>query len=338
MSSLLKILLSFLAAASVPVEETHQDGIVYHEYKDYPLVVRYQNGSLRHLGIDIFGYSGETAQEQVLMDFIERYSLQLLLLNKDTERAFRMDLDGVEAPSVFYTPLHRDGFVGFQFELLEGKKYKVIWGNLADGDVRQMTFPADYQLLSGKNKIELENGFIGGLEGPILLSDQLTNELSALERIGKNLYRLQGECYLIPEITTSRYYEKVNGVFNAVQREDHPMESLANLLMNPSLAENQRVSLRVLKYGYDSEDTVCSLQRLLGRCQMDGCVPYIGMESYDEKTGEMRATLILHNEALGYDHVAKVSANRSIFNHADGILDMVISVFIPIHNLKSLFS
>lgn len=341
MSALLRILLSFLVAASVPVEETHPDGDVFVEYKGYPLVARYRNGILEHLGVDIFGYPGGTMQEQVLMDFIERYHLQLLLLSQDAERAFRMDLDGVEAPSLFYTPVHRDGFVALRLEQIQEKRYNAVWGNFESGDIRQMTFPADYQLLSGKNKIELEDGFLASLEGSFPVSEDMMDDLStlSLERVRKNLYRYPGACYLIPEITSSVYFEKVKGHYVLVREEECPLESMVNLFTGPSsLSGDPKVSIRVLKYGYASCEAECTLQQFLGRNRMAGCVPYVGMESYDEETGEMAATLILHNEALGYDHVAKVTANRSIFGKAGGSLEMVISVFVPIHNIKNLFS
>lgn len=70
---------------------------------------------------------------------------------------------------------------------------------------------------------------------------------------------------------------------------------------------------------------------------MAGCIPYVGMETYDEETGELTATLILHNEALSYDHVAKVSLNRDQFRQSRGKVSMTFSVFLPIHNIKNLF-
>ena len=46
---------------------------------------------------------------------------------------------------------------------------------------------------------------------------------------------------------------------------------------------------------------------------------------------------MMHNEMLSYDHVAKITANRSRFAEGGGTIAMTVSVFLPIHNIKNLF-
>lgn len=336
LSILFRTILAALAAAGVPVDSQSADSYAYATYKGYPVVARYEAGELEHIGIDIFGYSGTNAQEQVLMDFVERYNLQLLLLDHDSDRALQMNLDGVTAPSFFSTPLHRDGPVALSLSQTNGKKYLASWGH-PGGESRQMSFPSDYQFLTGKNKIELENGFLPSLRGSVTLPPEEDLTQLPLRRVGLDMFMCKDGTYLIPEISNTRYFQGSKDLLSPVSDEAHPIESLYDLLIVPQMAEGWTAQVRVLKYGYATEDAEVPLSQLLGRCLMAGCIPYVGMETYDDQTGELTATLILHNEALSYDHVAKVSLNRDQFRQSRGKVSMTFSVFLPIHNIKNLF-
>ena len=337
LSTLIRTILAALASAGITVEAQQQaDSLAYTSYKGYPVVMRYQEGTLEHIGVDIFGYGGTTVQEQVLMDFIERYNLQLLLLDKDADRALQMNLDGVTAPSFFSTPLHRDGPVSLSLSLTTGQKYLARWGH-PGADMRQMTFPPDYQFLTGKNKIELEDDFLPSLEGPVSLPPEDDPASLPLKRVGKDLFSCQDGTYLIPEISNTRYYQGSRRDPSPIADTEHPVESLYDLLILPEMAEGWSANIRVLKYGFSSQEATLPLGQFLGRCRMQGCVPYVGLEAYDENSGEITATLILHNEDLAYDHVAKVSLFRDEFGKSSGSIDVTLSVYVPIHNIKNLF-
>ena len=284
LGALFHTILAALAAAGISVSGQSADSLAFASYKGYPLVMRYQAGTLEHIGIDIFGYGGTTAQEQTLMDFIERYNLQLLLLGNDSDRALQMNLDGVTAPSFFSTPLHRDGPVALSISQTGGKKYLASWGH-PGGEYRQMTFPPDYQFLTGKNKIELEDGFLATLEGPVTLQPEEDPSQLPLRRIKRDLYMYQEGTYLIPEISHTRYYQGNKELLSAVSDEDLPIESLYDLLLIPAMAEGWTADVRVLKFGFTAQSAQVPLSQLLGRCQMAGCMPYVGGDALKADEG-----------------------------------------------------
>ena len=337
--ALLRNLLAALMAASLPMVGTPSEGEVLHTLKGYPVVVRYEAGEAVHAGVDIFGERPEDRTLCRLMDFVERYSLQMLLLDTDADRQMQMTLDGVSMPSFFETALHRDGPVRFELEHADQRKYTLRWGHEGEG-LREMTFVSDYQLISGQNKIELENGFISALtaepEGSGVPAP--APDPKALRRIGRNLYREYGGSYLIDAISHTTYFQKEKGEYVPVQSEDYPMESLFNLFELPVCSEGPwNLTLRVLKYGYQVETVEIPVHRFVNHCLAEGCTPYLGLESYDRDSGEIVATLLMHNEMLSYDHVAKITANRSCFAEGGGTPEMTVSVYLPIQNIKNLF-
>ena len=338
LSILLRTLLAALTSAGVPVEVQSADSLAYTAYKGYPIVMRYQNGSLEHIGVDIFGYGGNSAQEQVLLDFVERYNLQMLMLDKDADRQLQMDLDGVDAPAFFSTPLHRDGPILLNVSQTDGNRYTARWGQ-EGGIIRQMTFPSDYQFLTGKNKIELEDGFLASLQGPVRNPNPENPDELPLQRMGPARYQCPEGQYLIPEIHRTTYYAGEKGHLYPVISDAYPEESIFNVLILPGMAQGWTAHVRVLKYGYATETAEIPLEQLLGRCRMNGCIPYVGIESLDKKSGRLIATLMLHNEALAYDHVAKITLNRDQFSDETTApsLSMTISVYVPIHNIKNLY-
>jgi len=337
--ALLRNLVAALMACSLPMGENPSQGDVLYTLKGYPVIVRYEAGEAVHAGVDIFGERPEDRTLCRLMDFVERYSLQMLLLDTDADRQLQMRLDGVNMPSFFETALHRDGPVRLELEHADQRKYTLRWGHEGDG-FREMTFVSDYQLISGQNKIELENGFIPDLTAaPDSLSFPVVDPAAkALRRIGWNLYRNFEGSYLIDAISHTTYFQKEEGDYRPVQSEDYPMESLFNLFELPVCSEGPwNLSMRVLKYGYQVETVEMPVHRFVSHCLAEGCTPYLGLESYDRDSGEIVATLMLHNEMLSYDHVAKITANRSLFAEGGGTVEMTVSVFLPIHNIKNLF-
>lgn len=337
--ALLRNLVAALMACALPMGDNPSEGEVLYTLKGYPVVVRYEAGEAVHAGVDIFGERPEDRTLCRLMDFVERYSLQMLLLDTDADRQLQMRLDGVSMPSFFETALHRDGPVRFELEHADQRKYTLRWGHEGEG-FREMTFVSDYQLISGLNKIELENGFIPALiaEPEDLSILAVAPDPKALRRIGRNLYRDFGGSYLIDAISHTTYFQKEKGEYLPVLSEDHPMESLFNLFELPVCSEGPwNLSMRVLKYGYQVETVEIPVRRFVNYCLAEGCTPYLGLESYDPDSGEIIATLMMHNEMLSYDHVAKITANRSRFAEGGGTIAMTVSVFLPIHNIKNLF-
>lgn len=135
------------------------DSVIYTKYKNYPVVIETVGDTVVHIGINIFG--SELKKSNLLIyRFIEQYLLGAISLGKGNELQKRMYEEGViTIGNLTSIPILTSNVnkISLNLSYKQRDRYNVEWstGNKSFS----MSFPQNYQLLTGNDKIELENNF-----------------------------------------------------------------------------------------------------------------------------------------------------------------------------------
>lgn len=138
-----------------------------HEFDDglYTIVIRV-NGwqEIEHIGIKIFDRQNLAPLQPIAYDFMERYALELQLEKNENSRRKRIQKDDVTIEVGNLSNLFDIRMTDeFQLFSLGFKGYRMAWRR--DGVVfLALSFPMDYELMSGCNSIELENNYMRNIE------------------------------------------------------------------------------------------------------------------------------------------------------------------------------
>lgn len=340
-------------------------------YKGYPIAIEQHRGQVTHLGIRLFEPEFKRLAGRELCDFAERYLLERIAFADDPERCWMFDTDSVTVQGSCRAVLDNDReTLRFSIADTERRGYTLIWSR-ADTTLLSITLPAQWQLISGKNQIELEQDF----ERNLITFDA---EIPALpntprDRMEKTTTRNILVCnrgyYSIPQMVSALYFRigETSNLMKRMERSEnpgvriireviytdeyasgedprqprlllesgYPAESTINLLSVPALGREYTVELTQRMYGYSNKIFEMPLDRLIACCLAEGCRPYVGIESIDEQS--VKAVCILVNSRWGYNHILNVTLPIESFDRRSGKLQAKASVYAPTHNLETLY-
>ncbi len=83
------------------------------------------------------------------------------------------------------------------------------------------------------------------------------------------------------------------------------------------------------------EDEVCfsiPLEHWKNYARAEGCRAYFGLEQ--DADGQLVATVLLANEALGYNHLLHVSIGKETIARRKGTLRATLHAYVPVHNVS----
>ena len=159
-----------------------------------------------------------------------------------------------------------------------------------------------------------------------------------MQQIGNGpVYLLTGDIYLIPELTSNRYWVKdPDSGMQLLYGADLPLESMANLVTGTELETDIDLEILHVLYGFRTATFTLPLRQWVSYCMAQGCQPYFGVMSHEGDT--VNASLVLHNEALGYIHLMKLTFDTSAIASRKGVVKARLNSFVPMSNVKSLFN
>lgn len=224
-----------------------------------------------------------------------------------------------------------------EISLVDGKRYAVSFFR-DDQRTVIISYPASYQLILGTTLMEAENRLFEDVwRTPLPKAEehQVVEEL--LQQMGTSaVYLLAGSSYVLPELNSNRYYVKnEHGKFELLYSEDLPLETMANLTTGTDIDNQLMLDIRMVKYGYRTEDATVPLRQWVAFGIEQGCTPFFGVISSEE--GKVICEYVMQNEALGYAHVMKFEFNPSILVDRKGNMSARLNSYVPISNVKSLF-
>ena len=295
-----------------------QEGYNYVMSGQQRLVVTKKNHTICHIGLHLFSEDMRRVGDTPVMDFLERYFLQLNYPPKVTN-AHNMIRDDqfrfVTGTLQTVNDLKPTDAFSFSYDK---RLYTASWTR--EGlPLLVVSFPVEYELISGENKIEAENH----LQADILAT-AVTNEApkpapelsTPFDQFSAKLYRQRGAL-----------------VFS----ERHPAETVANMMISQQAKGAFRLNLTQVSYGFQKTTFNVPLCQWIAFCQNTGCQLYVGIEEVTEK-GDVSAVVLAVNEAENYNHVLTITVPFDLLRARQGQIEARIYPYVPVHNVENLFA
>lgn len=309
-------------ATVLEIDESHlpADGYQYLTSKGRQITVCTKDHQVSHIGLKLFDEEMRRLDKSPVLDFLERYFLQLSyppvamtkmrMVSDDQFRFLKGSLATVSEIR------HTDSFS----YSLEHNTYTARW-NRAGKNLLEVSFPAEYELISGENKREAEDNIKADILRTVITVDTV-NEASA-----------SGSYYILPEMTSRLYFR--NG--KLLESSLHQEQSVANMMLTTATDGNYMLALTQLSYGFKKTDFEVPLKQWITFCRNSGCQLYFGVD-HVEKDGTVSGLVLAVNEQENYNHVLTVEVPMAVLAQKSGRVEARLYPYIPTHNVKALFA
>ena len=307
------------------------------QLKGHPLVAACDtNGIVTHLGLKLFDLQvrdGMSTQQAIIVDFLERYFLDLLTQRDET----------IQEKLQFDKILFRHGTVNdlmevtdvmpFTISANEGY-YEVGWTQNGNPFVT-IAFQAQYELLLGMPSSEIQRHLKDYIRSAKhrLVSTKVNNSQPVLQPDG--IYVAKDDYYQLESMSNATYYYKVDGEFVHVFDDGQPEYSASNLLQGIIADDDYRLHIEQSIYGMTSMKYMISLRQWLDYLADQGLKVYVGME--EQREDGLLMLVVAQNKDLGYNHLLSIVIPDGFAKDRKAILKAQLSGFIPTHNLKNLY-
>ena len=305
-------------ATVLSIEEAAlSEGYNYQTRDHRQIVIAVRDQTVQHIGLHLFNEEMR-ADHAPVFDFLERYFLQLKYppMSKSAQKMMRDDQFQfiIGSANIIDALSPTDNF-GFSYD----KNLYVAKWTRSDQVLLSVSFPVEYELISGENKIEAENN---------LMADVKATKISNVKP------RLSGGTHYINERFSSRlYYQNKILLFD----EHHPAETVANLLQSIDMAGDYCIKMTQVSYGFRKTTFEIPLHQWITFCYQNGCQLYVGIEDI-ENNGDVKAVVIAVNESENYNHVLTISFPYEAICDKKGSLEARLYPYVPTHNVRSLFA
>ena len=284
------------------------------------LSVRVNRHEVEHIGIFLFSEDIRKADHSPVFDFLERYFLQLKyppvvksasMMTRDDQFQF---IHG--SLSMVEKLLPTDVFM-YNYDRY---RYTASWSRNGK-PLLSVSFPVEYQLMSGENKIEAEN---------LLMSDIQNTPVTSQ---GYDKSSSSNDTYINNDFSTRLYFSKGQ----LISSLSHPAETAANIMLSPFVEGSYRLQITQRKYGFQKTTFEVPLLQWLAFCKSHGCRLYFGVENITDD-GTVTAVVIAVNTAENYNHVLTATLTPDIIGQQGGLIRAQLYPFIPTHSVMNLFS
>ena len=318
-------------------------GLMYFE--GHSLSIKKRAGRVEHIGLSVFPELIRLSQPSPVYDFIERYALDIMLSGlSSVETSDRLRLDRVTfekgdlgvLPSFFADTALTLSIVNYA-----ERAYSVEWKKDEVIECR-MFFPSNYELLHGSKMLENEER----LKLDIICHDTIVDK-PIIPKFGilvekDSLYVLDNGCNSIEAMRNWRFYRRKDYAdvdsLELVCSSRYPLESLANLFTGNDIENDFEVEIRQLKYHFKKDNYKVKLSQLIGFCLDEGCLPYFGLLSYDEESGDIEAVVEMRNHDQAYEHMMRVRMNRQALDSRKGLINATLTGYIMTHDIEELYN
>lgn len=268
--------------------------------------------------------------------FVEQYfsELQSAGNKKTAERKMAADKFTIEHGNLASIALLNDS-LDTRITLDDKRRYTVSWLK-NNKPIMSVSFPAQYELILGKNKYEAEN-----MMKKMLLSFRPTatpriQPKGDLNSTGdENIYTESNGYYQVKSLRADHYYIKDKQGYRLLSDKRFPYETVANLTTTGQLPNLLQLNIIHKKYGNRQDTIDIPLNHWVLFCKEEGCTPYFGTEKEDGKS--ITATLIMNNRSLGYIHLLHFIFPLELLDKMEGTVTATLRTYIPTHNLENLF-
>lgn len=299
--------------------EALPDGYSHPIANGVRLTVHQTEQTIDHIGLYLFSEELRSMGKSPIFDFLERYFLQLKyppqsksmsnMIRDDQFKFLNGSLKSVDGL------LLTDGF-SFNYDKYS---YVATW-NRKDSTLLSVSFPVEYELISGENKIEAEEN----------LPSDIKNTKVEIPT-GKPIARK--DHYLSKDFTNRLYLSKGDLVLS----EKHPLESAANMMLSLQADGDFNINITQLSYGFKKTVFEVPLKQWIAFCLDHGCELYFGVEKLTDKN-EVECVVMAVNSAENYNHVLTAKISQEILEPKSGIIEARLYPYVPTHNVLNMFA
>lgn len=296
------------------------EGYSHPEAEGLRLTVHKTAETIDHLGRQLFSDDVRTHGQTAVLDFLERYFLQLryppqtktaTMMTRDDEFHF---LKGQLSTVDYLQPT--DDFA-YSYDQ---SHYQATWSREGQ-KLLEVYFPVEYELISGENKIEAENNLMADVQHtsiPTVLDRPrpFDNATYLNKSISNRLYRQDGQL---------------------ISSQWHPVETVANMMLSLQAAQGYLINITQVSYGFKKTEFNVPLQQWIAFCQSHGCELYFGVQGISNE-GEVKALVLAVNEQENYNHVLTVRVPAQIIGQQQGTVQARLYPYVPTHNVKEMFA
>ena len=283
-----------------------------------PLVVIVKNNAISHIGWQLFSKDAREVGNTPVLDFLERYFLQLNYPPKDISARQMLSDDQfsfLKGSLSTVSEIRPTDAFGFSYDK---RKYVATWTRNSQ-PLLSVSFPVEYELISGENKIEAENNLMADIKN------------TSLENVKP---RQTHNAHYINDKFSSKIYKKKGELLFS---ERHPAETVSNILLTMDAKGEYILKVTQLSYGFRKVVFEVPLRQWIAFCQNSACQLYVGIEDISAD-GDVSAVVIAVNEAENYNHVLTITIPSETIQNQNGTLDARLYPYVPTHNVLSLFA
>ncbi len=310
-------------------------------YKGLPVTVIVKGNTIEHIGYSIFTEQQRHAINSPIVNFLERYSLELdIPTRKEVTEKRRMQEDGVVFDVGDFNVLKTvkdNPNLGITIQTLNDRKYTVTWMDSVNS-LCSVTFPIDFELLNGTDMIENTRRLKECLlKDSMYARDTVCVAMDRLEKMwNMNYYVQQGDAYYFDNLNSNRYYKLDSlGKIEPIFCKQFPFESVANLFTATDIPNDYVLQIRMQKYGLKKEQITVPLHQWINLCKKTGCKPFLG---FIKKTGDnLDCELIMRNVPNGYSHVMRFTFDTSMIEARHGFIPARLNCYIPTSRISKMF-
>lgn len=296
------------------------EGYSHPMVKGLTLTVHQERKTIDHIGLQIFSPEMRSMGQSPIFDFLERYFLQLKypptvksasnMLRDDQFRFLKGNLSSIGE----IRPTDDFAFNN------DNHRYTATWNR--DGKVLlSVSFPVEYELISGENKIEAEDNLLSDIKKTkVSHHSPLTNSPSESTYINS--------CF-----SNRLYYQQGK----LISSSNHPAETLANMMLSTQARGQYDINVTQISYGFQKKVFQVPLRQWIAFCQNSGCQLYFGIDEMNEQ-GDISAVVLAVNQAENYNHVLTINTNMEVIDARKGIIETRLYPYVPTHNVLNMFA
>ena len=269
--------------------------------------------------------------QTIIMDFLERYTAQHQGLDAITLKTRLADDKVFFRKGSIMDLSHVNDTMPFSINQND-RYYEVGWMKDQHPYVT-IVFPAQYDLILGMKQDEAQQRFKEFFTDscqqrgkPMMpLSYCMTND---------SVLKYQSDRFELEDLTNAVYYYPMDSL--PVFDKAHLEYAAANLLLGHIADTNQRLFIEQSVYGMKSINYFITLNQWLDYCAAWNLKLYFGVEEVREDG--IKAMVIAQSRELGFNHLLSVIIPDKFTTDKNCILKARLTPYIPIHNVKELFS
>jgi len=282
------------------------------------LTTHIKENTLDHIGLQLFSDELRVAGHSPVFDFLERYFLQLkyppvvkTASNMIRDDQFRFLIGNMATVDQLLTT---DDFAFSN----DNSRYTATWSRQGR-TLLSVSFPVEYELISGENKIEAEDNLLSDIKSTVItrVADSPT----------------QADSYINECFSNRLYFNKGSLIVSGL----HPAESSANIMLSTNTKGRYDIQMTQISYGFQKKIFQVPLRQWIAFCKNSGCQLYFGIDNIHDG-GEVSAVVIAVNQAENYNHVLTVNIPSQTIAQHQGTIEARLYPYIPTHNVLNMFA